>query len=123
MAFWNKSNTPKEPTLTKQARELCEKLDNLEGENQRRAAATIRDIISGIQNLGSMPPEIIEGLWSLMLTIGRKAIMPGSKSDALFEEVKKGVTEKFKGLILEKVKSGPTIDVDATEAPKRIGES
>lgn len=122
MSFWNKSGAPKEPALTKQARLLCEKLDALGPEDQKRAAATIRDIVSGIRNLGAMPQPIIEGLWSLMLTIGRKAIMPGSNTDELFKQIEQGVTEQFRGAILEKISTHPTLEVDAIEQPKALKE-
>lgn len=101
MSLWGSG--PKESSLTKTARKISEMVDGLPPEHQRVASETITNIVNGVRNLGALPEALTGLLWDLMLTVIRKAMMPGSNADKIYAEIDKGLSENFKELVKRKV--------------------
>jgi hypothetical protein len=41
--------------------------------------------------MGQLPEPIVAALWNLLVTIARKALMPGADSGKLFAELRAGI--------------------------------
>lgn len=87
-----------EPALTRQARELSTLLEALEGPDRDHCVRTVQALTSGISALGAMPSEVTDHLWSILLTIVRKALV-GGDSDQLMEELRAGFSPQILDLI------------------------
>lgn len=101
MNLWRRE--PRAPTLTREAAKLSEALQSLDEIGRHRAALTIGAIVSGIANLGAMPPHVVDHLWSMLITVARKAIM-GADPDKLMQEIQDGLHPDVRSLIMEQVK-------------------
>lgn len=103
--LWRRSGEKKikVPPLTREAAKLSKELLALDEVGRLRCADTIRDIISGIRNLGAMPDEVVSILWGLLVTIARKAVM-GADPDVLMKEVEAGLDPTIREMIMERVR-------------------
>lgn len=88
----------KAPALTRGAQKISAAIARLDDDGQRRAIATVASLISGIRNMAAMPAEITDELWSVLLTIARKAAI-GANSDVLFAELKAGCSPELIAII------------------------
>lgn len=90
------------PALTRDAIKLSDALLGLDEIGRHRAALTIGAIVSGISNLGAMPADVVDHLWSMLITVARKAIM-GADPDKLMQEIQDGLHPEIRALIMEQV--------------------
>lgn len=95
-----------EPLLTRQAREISAIIDSLNDVDQRRCADTIAGITIGIRNLGAMPDVVTDKLWTMLLTIVRKSIMPGAQTQTIMDEVDAGLSVNFRMLLKPATEKG-----------------
>lgn len=93
----------KEPALTRDARKLSDLLLALDDVGRARSGDTIAAIVHGIRSLGSMPPDVVDVLWSILCTVARKAIM-GTDPDRLMSELQAGLAPEIHALIVEKAR-------------------
>lgn len=91
----------KEPSLTRDARKLSEKLLSLDEVGRARAIETIGAITLGIRSLGTMPPEVVDHLWSILCTVARKAVM-GGDADKMMTEIENGLAPEVRQMIVGK---------------------
>lgn len=90
MKFWGGG----EPALTVSARKLSGHIGALDADGRRRAVHTVRSLIDGIRGLGSLPSAISSEMWSILVTVARKAIT-GADETKLFEEIRAGLSPEL----------------------------
>lgn len=86
-----------ESGLTRDARRLSDLLLALDEIGRLRCSTTIAHIMRGIQSLGTMPPDVVDVLWSMLCTIARRAIM-GGDADVLMKEIRAGLAPEIQEL-------------------------
>jgi hypothetical protein len=91
------------PALTRDAEKLSAALLSLDELGRARASETIGNIVNGIRSLGTMPPEVVEILWSILCTVARKAIM-GADGEKMFLELRAGLAPEIHSMIAERSK-------------------
>lgn len=94
MSFFGKG----EPALTRSARKLSADIGALDADGRRRAVHTVRSLIEGIRGLGSLPPSVSGELWSMLVTIARKAIT-GADEQKLFADIRAGLSDELVKII------------------------
>jgi hypothetical protein len=97
VSLWG--NKEKVPVLTRDAAKLSDALLALDEIGRQRAANTIAAIITGMTNLGAMPSDVVDHLWSIVITVARKALMHADP-DKLMTEIKAGLDPDVQSLIM-----------------------
>lgn len=90
MSFFGKS----EPSLTRMAREISEKVAALDDARRPEAMKTIRYLVLAIRSLSNLTEEINETLFSVILTLVRKT-MTGGNADKAFAELRAGLSAEL----------------------------
>jgi len=86
----------KEPKLTQLARKISAGV--ADSNHRDRSAQTVAALVHGIRHMSALPPEVTEGLWSLLLTVGRKALT-GTDPETMFSEIKAGCSADLIAII------------------------
>ena len=102
MGLFSSSN--KAPALTRSAQKISEAISALDSEGRKRAIATVSSLVLGIRNMGALPEEVTDELWSVLVTIARKAVM-GAAAEKLFNELKDGCSSELLELINREAKA------------------
>lgn len=92
-------NGARKPALTKAGEELSGLVLSLDAAGQKSATDTICAIVHGVRTMGNLPEPIISCLWTIVITIARKALMPGADSAKIFAELQAGIHPFLKDLI------------------------
>lgn len=92
-----------EPALTKSARKVSDIIASLDDVGRERACQTVRGLIVGIQGLGSLPPDVAGEMWTMLVTVARKAVV-GASEEKLFSEIRAGLSDDLITLIEREVK-------------------
>lgn len=92
------------PALTASAQTVSAVIGQLDDAGQQRAVHTVRSLVGGIRGLGSLPEAVNKELWSMLMTIVRKAATRATPEE-MFAEIEAGLSPQLRGMIEKEARS------------------